>query len=74
MRLGSKLMFIIACLLVSSCATSKRSLLSAPVATPPPVHDTGSLGHNIDDLDNALKKASSQVDRIKILIDSIPEN
>lgn len=61
-------------LMLSACATRNRQPFSAPIAVPPPSHDTHSLEGNIDDIDNSLKKASSEIDRIKILIDSIPGN
>ena len=73
MKLGSKLIFIILGLLLSSCAKDKAQSLSAPISVPPPSSDTSSLGNNINELDTALKKASSQIERIKILINSIPE-
>lgn len=74
MQFGSRLIFILASFALSSCASSSRRPLSAPITTPPPAHDTASLGGNIADLDQALKKASSQIERIKILINSIPED
>jgi len=74
MQLGSKLIFILASFALSSCVSGNRRPLSAPLIVPPPAHDTSSLGGNIADLDQALKKASSQIERIKILINSIPED
>jgi hypothetical protein len=67
-------MFVVVGLLLSACATRSRLPLYSPVVVPPPAHNTNSLGGNIDDIDNSLKKASSEIDRIKILIDSIPVN
>jgi PBP1b-binding outer membrane lipoprotein LpoB len=74
MKLSSILAAIIIAFTLSGCAATHRQPLSAPISTPAPVHDTSSLESNIKDLEKALDKASSQIGRIRILIDSIPDN
>jgi hypothetical protein len=61
-------------LLLCSCVTVKKRPLVAPITVPPPVYNTVGLGNNIKDLDHQLDKVSSQIERLKILVNSIPEN
>jgi hypothetical protein len=70
MSLLAKLAFILFSFCLLGCATKP---LSAPIMTRPPEHSTEVLAGNIKDLDNALRGAASQTQRIKILIQAIPE-
>jgi hypothetical protein len=50
-------------LFMFGCASVPKQR-SAPVPQPPPKGSSGSLGKNIDELDNAVNKSLSRIDRI----------
>lgn len=63
------------CAFFIGCAARHPQALPPPLINTPvePVKTT-SLENNINKLNQALKRASSTIDRIDILIDSIPDN
>jgi hypothetical protein len=68
----NRLVVLFLAVFLVSCA-STRPPLPPPGSSKPPTIDTGSLGANITNIEKSLKKAASRVDRIEILIDSLPE-
>ena len=57
--------------LFTSCSSTRSVGTAPPVNTAPPPVNTGRLGENIKQLELSLNSASSRVERIKILTESL---
>jgi uncharacterized protein YcfL len=66
-----ELFSVIGLMLLAGCSSVRSSSVSPPVNTTPPVVNTGRLGENIRQLELSLASASSRVERIKILTESL---
>lgn len=51
--------------------SAHKKINPPPVVTPPPKVKTDRLEKNVNDLDEALKKAKSKADRIRILTEQL---
>ena len=70
MKKRSRLIFIIAGMLLSSCASSRPL---SPVVLPKPTQPTGTteLDNNIKDIEKSLKKVSSDVEKLQKLFEDL---
>jgi outer membrane murein-binding lipoprotein Lpp len=58
-------------LLLAGCATSNTRIQPLAKIQKPVVTDTSAMDANITELEKAVNRASSRIDRIQLLIDAI---